>query len=118
MEPDMVNGSLCNLFTLAFLLASFSLLHRADETQSVRNSCPRLQPYVIGFCRVGVSQSLLFYVFVISPCSLLYVCLFFGRLGLLQILHASSIIVCGPLQILFLLSHVGLPAYVYPSGGK
>ena len=58
----MVNGSLCNLFALAFLRESFSLLHCADETQLVRNSCPRLQPYLIGSCRVDVSQSQLFYV--------------------------------------------------------
>ena len=31
-------------------------------TQPGRNSCPRLQPYLIGSCRVGVSQSQLFYV--------------------------------------------------------
>ena len=40
----------------------YNLLHRADEPQKGRNSCPRLQPYFIGFCRVGVSQSQFFYV--------------------------------------------------------
>ena len=58
----MVNGSLCNLFVLAFLRASFSLLHLADETQPSRNSCPRLQPCLIGSCPVDVSQSQLFNV--------------------------------------------------------
>ena len=51
----MVNGPLCNLFALAFLLASFSLLHRAGE-----NQVSRLQPYFISFCPVGVAKSLLF----------------------------------------------------------
>ena len=58
----MVNGSSCNVFALAFLRTSFSLLHRADETKPGRNSCPRLQPYLIGSCRVDVLQSRLFYV--------------------------------------------------------
>ena len=39
----MVNGSLCNIFALPFLQASFRRLW--------------LQPYFMGFCRVGVSQS-------------------------------------------------------------
>ena len=58
----MVNGLLCNLFALASLRATFSLQHRADKTQPGGNSCSWLQPYLIGFCRVGVSQSQLFYV--------------------------------------------------------
>ena len=35
-----------------------NLLHRADESQKGRNSCPGLQPCFIGSGRVGVSQSL------------------------------------------------------------
>ena len=77
VRPDMVNGSLCNLFALAFLRASFSLLHRADGTQPGRNSCPWLQPYLIGFCRVGVSESQLFLRSQVRSCSLLYVCSIF-----------------------------------------
>ena len=61
-EPDIVNGSILQ-FALAFLCwRHFNLLHRADEPQKGRNSCARLQPYFTGFCRVGVSQSQLFYV--------------------------------------------------------
>ena len=55
-------------FALAFVCwPHFNLLHRADEPQKGRNSCPRLQSYFIGFFRVGVSQSQLFYV-VYQPC--------------------------------------------------
>ena len=57
------------------LRASFrTLLHRADETQPSRNSCPRLQPYFIGFCHFGVSQSELFYV--VKSAVQFVVCLF------------------------------------------
>ena len=62
-EPDIVNGSILQLIALAFVCwRYFNSLHRADEPQQGRNSCPRLQSYFIGFCRVGVSQSQLFYV--------------------------------------------------------
>ena len=67
MNKHTIYGEqVCDLFALAFLKASFSLLHRADETQSARNSCPRLQPYFIGFCRVGISQSQLFYAVIFT----------------------------------------------------
>ena len=39
-----------------------NLLHRADESQKGRNSCPGLQPCFIGSGRVGVSQSLFFHI--------------------------------------------------------
>ena len=62
-EPDIVNGSILQFFALAFVCwRYFNLLRRADEPQKGRNSCPRLQPYFIGFCRVGVSRGQLFYV--------------------------------------------------------
>ena len=55
-EPDIVNGSILQLICARIcVLAHFNLLHSADEPQKGRNSCPRLQPYFIGFCRVGVS---------------------------------------------------------------
>ena len=44
------------------LKSLYTILHRADEPQKGRNICPWLQPYFIGFCRDGVSQSQLFYV--------------------------------------------------------
>ena len=60
-EPDIVNGSILQLiYARICVLAHFNLLQRADEPQKGRNSCPRLQPYFIGFCRVGVSQSQFF----------------------------------------------------------
>ena len=60
-EPNIVNGSILQLICARIsVLASFYLLHRADEPPKGRNSCPRLQPYFIGFCRVGVSQSQFF----------------------------------------------------------
>ena len=60
-EPDIVNGSILQFFALAFVCGRhITLLHRADEPQKGRNSCPQLQPYFIGFCRVGVSQSQFF----------------------------------------------------------
>ena len=50
-ESDMVNGLLCNLLALAFLRASFSLiLHRANETQPGRNSCPRIRSALAVCC--------------------------------------------------------------------
>ena len=55
----VVKGSLCDL-------SHFNLQHRADKSQKRRNSCPRLQPCFIGFCRVGVSQSQLFFLRSIS----------------------------------------------------
>ena len=73
-EPDIVNGSILqlNCAYLAFVCwRYFNLLHRADEPQKGRNSCPRLQPYFIGFCRVGVSQSQFFYV--VSALQFLYI---------------------------------------------
>ena len=45
-----------NLFALVFLPASFSLLHRTDETQPGRNRCPRLHS------TLSVFIGLLFYV--------------------------------------------------------
>ena len=42
----------------------------AKNNQNKNNSCPRLQPYFIGFCRVGVSQSQFFYV--VSALQFLY----------------------------------------------
>ena len=60
---DNVCGSILQLICASIsVLASFYLLHRADEPPKERNSCPQLQPYFIGFCRVGVSQTQLFYV--------------------------------------------------------
>ena len=56
-EPDIVNGSSLQLIC-ARTWRHFNLLHRADEPQEGRNSCPRLQTYFIGFCRVGVSKGL------------------------------------------------------------
>ena len=54
------------------LRASLSiLLHRADETQPGRNSCPRLQPYfIVSF--VLVSRKVNFFTKSNQPCSLLY----------------------------------------------
>ena len=52
------HGFCCILFELALLLVSY----RADEFQLERNSCPRLQPCFVGFCRVVVSQSQCFHV--------------------------------------------------------
>ena len=40
----MVNGSLCNLFVLAFLGTSFSLLHRADEFQLYKTAVHGCNP--------------------------------------------------------------------------
>ena len=51
---------------------------RVSPREPVRNGCPRLQPYFIGFCRVGVSQSKLFYVVKSTVQSVVCLFIFFG----------------------------------------
>ena len=64
-------------------------LHYADESQEGRKSSAWLQPYFIGYCRVGVSQSQLFYV--VSALQLcLYVSSLFWLIRSLQILRKPA----------------------------
>ena len=74
---------------------------RVTPREPVRNGCPRLQPYFIGFCRVGVSQSKLFYV--VKSTVQFVVCLFIFLADLVfcrSYVYLSSIIVRGPLHTL------------------
>ena len=43
----MVNGSLCNLFALASLRVTLSLLHRADETHQVETAVHGCNPILL-----------------------------------------------------------------------
>ena len=88
-EPDIVYRSILQLICARIsVLASFYLLHCADEPQKGRNSYPGLQPYFIGFCRVGVPQSQLFYV-VYQPCSFACILVIFlaDKVSSMQILR-------------------------------
>lgn len=52
LQRNMISyGSSRNLFALAFIRRRLIFLNRADAIQG-GNSCPRLQPCLIGFCRV------------------------------------------------------------------
>lgn len=89
----IVKGLLCNLYVLAFVLASFKPV--TPYKTAVYNY---VSPYFIGFCLANVSHSQLFYVV-----SALHLCLNviinFGCLDLLQILRKPTALSLGVLYI-------------------
>ena len=103
-EHDMfMNGSFCNLCTLALRLALYIFATQCWRAlQKERNSCPLLRSCFIGSCHVGVSKP---FSRTISLAVYCHLCTFCWLIRSLVDPTLVALIVCGPLQ-LFSLSFI------------